>query len=298
MKPPKFFCLVVALLLPLIAQAQSIRTLSYNVSNNAVIPATNSTNALTFSNAFAWSTNTLSGATRTNLGLSWSALTNTNAATTLLGFTTNGQVVANTGTNTLRFTNDVSFGGGPLINGSGIYYSTNTDVGISFENQEIYAGGSAIISWATNEVGFGNTNIAAATRANLGFRTNLNTLWTATNASNARSAIGLGTSNDVNFNMVTARLSGAADSSYQLLDSETDTNAMNYNSIEGWFVSAPSNFRVGIGLPLDALTNTSNVTTMRALAGSTNTNEPYSGTVALTNTNVLTFSNGVLLKIQ
>lgn len=38
--------------------------------------------------------------------------------------------------------------------------------------------------------------------------------------------------------------------------------------------------------------------TMRSLAGSTNTNEPYSGTVALTNTNVLTFSNGILVKIQ
>lgn len=56
--------------------------------------------------------------------------------------------------------------------------------------------------------------------------------------------------------------------------------------------------RTNLGLPLPALTNTSNVTAMRALAGSTNTNEPFSGTVALTNTNVLTFSNGVLLKTQ
>lgn len=59
-----------------------------------------------------------------------------------------------------------------------------------------------------------------------------------------------------------------------------------------------SGSRASLNLGLPALTNTSNVTTMRALAGSTNTNEPYSGTVALTNTNVLTFSNGVLLKIQ
>jgi len=56
--------------------------------------------------------------------------------------------------------------------------------------------------------------------------------------------------------------------------------------------------RTNLGLPLAALTNTSNVTAMRALSGSTNTTEPYSGTVALTNTNVLTFSNGVLLRIQ
>ena len=62
--------------------------------------------------------------------------------------------------------------------------------------------------------------------------------------------------------------------------------------------AAAETTRTNLGLGLPALTNTSNVTAMRALGGSTNTNEPYSGTVALTNTNVLTFSNGVLLKIQ
>lgn len=62
--------------------------------------------------------------------------------------------------------------------------------------------------------------------------------------------------------------------------------------------NAAATTRTNLGIPLPALTNTSNVTAMRALGGSTNTNEPYSGTVALTNTNVLTFSNGVLLRIQ
>lgn len=56
--------------------------------------------------------------------------------------------------------------------------------------------------------------------------------------------------------------------------------------------------RTNLGLGLAALTNTSNVTAMRAFGGSTNTNEPFSGTIALTNTNVLTFSNGILLKTQ
>jgi hypothetical protein len=60
--------------------------------------------------------------------------------------------------------------------------------------------------------------------------------------------------------------------------------------------AAASRTNLSLGLP--ALTNTSNVTTMRALAGSTNTNEPYSGSVSLTNTNSLVFSNGVLLRIQ
>ena len=53
--------------------------------------------------------------------------------------------------------------------------------------------------------------------------------------------------------------------------------------------------RTNLGLSLPALTNTSNVNTMRALAGSTNTNQPFSGSIALTNTNTLVFSNGILL---
>ena len=140
-----------------------------------------------------------------------------------------------------------------------------------------------------------------ATRANLGFSTNLNTLWTATNYSNARSAVGLGATNSVTFAEIGASFievdylianSPTSASSIQELVI-TGTNGIQFNETE-----AEAATRANLGLPLAALTNTSNVTAMRALGGSTNTNEPYSGTVALTNTNVLTFSNGVLLKIQ
>jgi hypothetical protein len=58
--------------------------------------------------------------------------------------------------------------------------------------------------------------------------------------------------------------------------------------------------RTNLSLGLPALTNTSNVTTMRALAGSTNTNQPYSGTIELSDGTQgwsLTFSNGILLSI-
>jgi len=62
-----------------------------------------------------------------------------------------------------------------------------------------------------------------------------------------------------------------------------------------------TNFRTAIGLPLPALTNTSNVTTMRALSGSTNTNQPFSGTVEYHNHNADPFfmeiSNGIILRI-
>jgi hypothetical protein len=59
--------------------------------------------------------------------------------------------------------------------------------------------------------------------------------------------------------------------------------------------------RTNLGLPLPALTNTSNVTTMRALSGSTNTNHPFSGSVSVVgtnNTNTLVFSNGILQSMQ
>lgn len=41
-------------------------------------------------------------------------------------------------------------------------------------------------------INFTDSTAQSGTRANLGFSTNLNTLWTATNTSNARSAVGLG----------------------------------------------------------------------------------------------------------
>jgi hypothetical protein len=59
--------------------------------------------------------------------------------------------------------------------------------------------------------------------------------------------------------------------------------------------------RTNLGIPLPALTNTSNVTTIRALSGSTNTNHPFSGTISVTgtnNTNTLVFSNGILQSVQ
>ena len=155
-----------------------------------------------------------------------------------LGYnTTNGQVVANTGTNTLRFTNNVSFQGGPLISGNGVFYGTNEDSGLHLADRELYAQGQSIFAYTTNsiefyvELGFSTTNVAAITRANLGFSTNLSALWTATNASNARTALGLST---------------------------------NLSSL--WTATNSSNARSALGLALPALTNTSNVAMVNVLA--------------------------------
>jgi hypothetical protein len=61
-------------------------------------------------------------------------------------------------------------------------------------------------------------------------------------------------------------------------------------------------FRTNIGIPLPALTNTNNADTMRALAGSTNTNEPFSGSIAFDdgnqNTVTITVSNGIILEFS
>lgn len=120
----KFFAILAAAITAVTCNAQTVKTLSYG-TNYAVIGPTNT---LTWSNAFAWSTNTAAAATRTNMGLpagfltntnavnfrnsldlAWTALTNSNAATRLLGYTTNNTVIGPTNTNALVWTNKVSF---------------------------------------------------------------------------------------------------------------------------------------------------------------------------------------------
>jgi hypothetical protein len=59
--------------------------------------------------------------------------------------------------------------------------------------------------------------------------------------------------------------------------------------------------RTNLGVPLPALTNTSNVTVMRALAGSTNTNTPFDGAVTFTDGGdifLMTVTNGIILSIE
>lgn len=82
---------------------------------------------------------------------------------------------------------------------------------------------------------------------------------------------------------------------------QVEDGVLLYREISFGGAAAVSNSRVNLGLPLPALTNTSNVTAMRALSGSTNTNHPFSGSISVTgtnNTNTLVFSNGVLQSVQ
>ena len=75
---------------------------------------------------------------------------------------------------------------------------------------------------------------------------------------------------------------------------------MDGGSIEFSGATNAATTRTNLGLGLPALTNTSNVTMMRALAGSTNTNAPFSGSVSVVgtnNTNTLVFTNGILREV-
>jgi hypothetical protein len=134
--------------------------------------------------------------------------------------------------------------------------------------------------------------IDATTRSNLGL--GLPAL-TNTDVTNFRTAIGLGTTNTVTFSNVV------------ILGNVSTTNvistATNFNVGGTLNVTNKAETRTNLGLPLPALTNTSNVTTMRALAGSTNTNQPYSGIIQYADgpdgdTYEMTVSNGIILKIE
>jgi hypothetical protein len=222
-----------------------------------------------------------------------------------LGYnTTNGQVVY-TGTNVLTFTG----GNGIVINGGGGQAITANSSGINFETGP---NGSVLNIPAddTVQLGGGVWNDPSV-RSSLGFSTNLNTLWTATNTSNARSAVGLGATWLTNTNVTNFRTEiglGAANNvtfdSVSASEFSTD-NGVNGESLSGFGIVFVGNSaaatRTNLGFPLQALTNTSNVTMMRALASSTNTNAPFSGSVSVVgtnNTNTLVFTNGILLEVQ
>jgi hypothetical protein len=162
---------------------------------------------------------------------------------------------------------------------------------------------------------------AATTRTNLGLG------WSAltnTNSANFRSAIGLGTFNSVVFDSLSLAgaltatngvyLSGGASmlggGSLEvrspgniLAASFSSTNGQifgNLTVLGSMSVINSAQTRTNLGLGATWLTNTSNVTAMRALAGSTNTNQPYSGTYEFNvpgGTVNLVFSNGILLDI-
>jgi len=160
-------------------------------------------------------------------------------------------------------------------------------------------------------LGFNTTNGRIVASTNLVW-TNAFNFSTNTVAGQVRTNLALGETNAVTFGGITIAggvltISEEGESDVYVSNENADLalyavpgsgQILAYSSISFVNTTNAAATRTNLGLPLPALTNTSNVTMMRALSGSTNTNHPFSGSVALTNTNVLVFSNGILQAVQ
>jgi hypothetical protein len=132
-------------------------------------------------------------------------------------------------------------------------------------------------------------NLRALARTNLG----LGATWlTNDNVTNFRTAIGLGATNDVRFNEIDAtsrfRVNDGSSTFVQIADDVAEffipVNIFNENGLDFGGTNAAvarGQTRTNLGLPLPALTNTSNVTFQGAIFPATTTNAP-------TNTNAPT----------
>ncbi len=313
MKP--FLTILLATLCAATSYGQTMKALSYNASNGVV--AYSGTNTMTFTNAAQWNTTvsavdlgadnlTVEGAiyfteavtniavTRSNLGLPLAALTNanvTNFRTAIgLGATNNVAFRGLTSDGNIVITNQSATNNGLLF-----VYRTNNEAFLGLAN--LIASNNTTIS---NETLFRVGTAEATNRsAQFGFRsTNTNGSGVAVFSVfgyNALMQIGVDASTNAvifsgggtNNQVMTLIKSGATEFALPISFANT-TNA------------ATTRTNLGLGLP--ALTNASNVTTMRALAGSTNTNEPFSGQFEFKNATddvyTATVSNGIILSVQ
>jgi hypothetical protein len=306
----------------------SVRSsLGFSTNLNTFWKSTNSSDARSAVNLGAtWLTNTNVTNFRTAIGLGSSDSVQFDEV-----FSQSFEATAG-GTNYIRFNSEsISFGTPSLAAATrtNLALGATNDVvfnSISFSgggtsrltNDSFYFGTNLIFSIEDASfsvpVAFAGSNTAATTRTNLGLG------WSAltnANAANFRTEIGLGTTNIPQFNGI--NLGGSTiepDGSlgFNFKSAGTTRVSINYGSgrlsLDGGgfalgFGAANTNgaglTRTNVGLPLAALTNTSNVTAMRALSGSTNTNHPFSGSVSVVgtnNTNTLVFSNGILQEVQ
>jgi hypothetical protein len=202
-----------------------------------------------------------------------------------LGYNTNGIVIGPT--NALTFTNSITKQGeAELGGGLGVLFFYDLD-----GSKDIF-------------VFDGGENDEARARQNLGLG------WPAlTNSNAATSLLGINASNQVVaatniiFTNGVAFTTNAAAATLANLGLGTNASVTISNlNAQSVSISNADTFRTNLGIPLPALTNTSNVTMIRALAGSTNTNEPFSGTFQFISVGDDVFemvvSNGIILSVS
>jgi hypothetical protein len=211
-----------------------------------------------------------------------------------LGYnTTNNRVIGPTNTNPLVFTNIPDFDNGAFFGGD-----------VFIKNNGINFGGSERINLEEARfIGEWVFDQPATWRTNLGLG------WPAlTNTNAATSLLGINASNQVVvatniiFTNGVAFTTNAAAATLANLGLGTNASVTISNlNVQSVSITNADTFRTNIGIPLPALTNTSNVTMIRALAGSTNTNEPFSGLIEFKNSSddvfEATISNGIIVKI-
>jgi hypothetical protein len=215
----------------------------------------------------------IAAATRTNL-----ALGATNIVT-FAGLTNNGDITINstTASNGLLFIRRTN--NEPFLGLANLLASNNTTI----SNETLFRVGVAEATNQSAQFGFRSTNTNGSGVAVFSvFGYNALMMVGADASTNAVIFSGGGTNNQV----MTLIKSGATEFARPI----SFANATD---------AATTRTNLGLGLP--ALTNTSNVTMMRALAGSTNTNQPFSGTAEFQNHTADPFfmeiSNGIILRI-
>jgi hypothetical protein len=265
------------------ASGQTIRTLGYNTTNGRVVYS--GTNTLTFTNG-----NLNVGDFNVNAGLLSAYNVTFDFEQRRIETTDNGVVIGWGSGITLDFGLPINFGTNAATT------RTNLSLGATWlTNTNVTNFRSAIgLPWS----GLTNTNAS-------GFRSalELSAGWlTNTNVTNFRTAIGLGAANDVQFGEISVDnqniILGNTNGAIFFGDSDGSQTIFYFDNSADKVTA-----RSDLDLPLPALTNTSNVTMMRSLAGSTNTNEPFTGIVNYTDTlssepYEMTVSNGIILKIE
>jgi len=275
--------------------------LGYNSTNGQIVAATN----LVWTNAFNFSSNAVVEAVRNNL----QAASSTGLSPDTAGAANRAITIINNDSGAIVLQYDAVGGDGWFVDhaeqfreviGLGWPALTNNNAATTLlgytTNGQIVAATNVV--W-TNAFGFSTNTVAAQVRTNL----LLGATWlTNTNVTNVRSAIELGATNVVTFGGLTISLGGVI----AALDG--------YNGLS---FSGPvteigkGNTRTNLGLGWSALTNTNANNFVKVLTGSTNSSDPFSGTVSVNGSFlyagsdtptagtplILTFSNGILKNI-